>query len=278
MNYVNYHTHTTFCDGGQAPEAYVKKAIELSMSQLGFSAHAPVPFENKWSMKYDSMPAYKQEIERLQKQYFPQIQIWKSLEIDYIPGITNEFDYFNKQLQLDYVIGAVHLVKNMEGKLWFIDGPEEGYVEGLKTLFNNDARRAVEMYYNQINAMVQSQKLDFIAHIDKVKMNNKNRYFSTEEAWYIKSIEQTLNLISSKDIAIEVNTRGIYKKKCEELFPGIDILKMVYLKKLPIVVNSDAHQPEELINQFNETFVVLKDIGFKGYYVFNGKKWDYKAF
>lgn len=279
MIYSNYHTHTTFCDGAESPEKYVEKAIELGFKNIGYSGHAPVPFDNAWSMKWDELDQYKKAIRVIRENYKDRINVLLSMEIDYIPGITKNYRYFQELLGLDYTIGSVHLVKQNNGdKLWFIDGPSEGYDNGINELFGNDPRLAVQTYYNQINELIQSQGFDFIAHLDKVKMNNKERFFSTSENWYKKAVEQTLNLIADKDIAIEVNTRGIYKGKTTELFPSIEILEQVYMKGIPILLNSDAHKPDELVNCFDDTVVLLKDIGFKGIYDLNGEKWQLNPF
>ncbi len=150
MNLFNLHTHTHFCDGKNPPEEYVTKAIELGFHTLGFSGHAPVPFENHFAIKEEKLESYFQTIRNLKLKYKNSIQILLALEIDFIPGITKDFDEFRKQGDLDYVIGGVHLIRNnkQEG-LWFIDGPlQEKYDEGLKTVFNGHARKGVEAYYH----------------------------------------------------------------------------------------------------------------------------------
>ena len=275
MSHPNFHTHSRFCDGAEPPINYVKKAIELEMPSLGFSSHAPVTFKNKWSMKWEYLDAYKNEIKDLKEQYKNDIEIYRGLEIDYIPGISKKFSHFRLQLQLDYVIGAVHLVKGKNtGKLWFIDGPQEGYKKGLEEIFNNDPREAVNAYFYQINEMLHNQEFEFIAHLDKVKMNNKEQFFSTSESWYKKLVNQTLQCIKDKDVALEVNTRGVYKGKSEEFFPSTEILQEAYMMQIPVVVNSDAHSPHELNAYFSEALTLLKDIGFVSVFVLKNGKWQ----
>ncbi len=118
-------------------------------------------------------------IRALDEKYKDKINILLSMEIDYIPGITRAFAEFSKAGNLDYTIGGVHLVRNKEiEKLWFIDGSkQETYDDGLQKLFNGHIRKGVEAYYSQIHEMVATQKPDIIAHLDKIKMHNKNRYF-----------------------------------------------------------------------------------------------------
>ena len=69
-------------------------------------------------------------------------------------------------------------------ELWFIDGPDKNYVIGIENIFNNDIKKAVTNYYRQIQEMVITQKPDIIGHLDKIKMNNKARFFSEDEKWY----------------------------------------------------------------------------------------------
>ena len=70
-----------------------------------------------------------------------------------------------------------------------------------------------------------------------------------------------------------MNTRGIYKKRGNELFPGIEILKLLYINNIPITLSSDAHQPSEISGAFDETLILLKGIGFKKIHTFEEKRW-----
>ena len=151
MNLFNLHTHTNFCDGKAEPEEYVKQAIDLGYHTLGFSGHAPVPFENHFAIKEEKLDDYFLAIRNLKEKYQNQINILLALEIDFIPGITKDFDWFKKAGNLDYMIGGVHLIRNKEVEgLWFIDGPlQEKFDEGINKLYKGNGRKGVEAYYNQ---------------------------------------------------------------------------------------------------------------------------------
>jgi histidinol-phosphatase (PHP family) len=266
MNLFNLHTHSYFCDGREAPEEYVKQAVELGFHTLGFSSHAPVPFENTFSLKEEKVQDYISTIKDLGTKYKHKINILLSMEIDFIPGITRNFAEFKSAGKLDYTIGGVHLVKNREEKdLWFIDGArQETYVDGLNKIFAGNPRKGVEAYYHQIIEMVVTQKPDIIAHLDKIKMHNKNRFFLENEKWYQDLVWKTLKIIASdSDCIIEVNTRGLYKKRVDTFFPGSYILGQIHHLKIPITLSSDAHQPQELNGYFVEALQTLREIGFK---------------
>jgi len=275
MNLFNLHTHTHYCDGKNPPEEYVTQALDMGFHTLGFSGHAPVPFENHFAIKDEKLEDYLQTIHDLKLKYKDSIQILLALEIDYIPGITKNFEEFRKEGDLDYVIGGVHLIKNKNQKeLWFIDGPlQDKYDEGLSIVFNGNARKGVEAYYKQLMEMIATQQPDIIAHLDKIKMHNKERFFSIEEKWYKNLVWKALKYISDETICIvEINTRGLYKKRCDTFFPGPDILEQVLHLNIPITLSSDAHKPDELNKYYSEGLELLKDIGFKEVLFFNGKK------
>jgi histidinol-phosphatase (PHP family) len=275
MRLFNLHTHTHFCDGKNPPEEYVNQAIDLGFHTLGFSGHAPVPFKNHFAIKGEKLEDYYQSIHNLRLKYKNDIRILLALEIDFIPGITKSYDEFRSKGNLDYVIGGIHLIKNKDQEgLWFIDGPlQEKYDEGLKNIFNGHARKGVETYYNQLLEMIATQKPDIIAHLDKIKMHNKERYFSIEEQWYKDLVWKTLKYIANEtNCIVEVNTRGLYKKRCDTFFPGPEILEQIYHLKIPITLSSDAHKPEELDGFYKNAINILKDIGFKELHYFRGSQ------
>ncbi|MBN3036249.1 MAG: histidinol-phosphatase [Bacteroidales bacterium] len=272
MKLFNLHTHSHFCDGKEAPEAYVRKAIDLGFHTIGFSSHAPVPFENSFSLPEERVGEYASEIRRLQTEYSDKISVCLGLELDFIPGITRNFVYYRHMAGLDYAIGGVHLVKGTAGEgLWFIDGAwAEIYDSGLSEVFNGDIRRGVEAYYQQIMEMVSTQRPDIVAHLDKIKMHNRGRYFSEDEPWYRELVWKTLRCIAGSGCIIEVNTRGIYKKRSPAFYPSPAILEQAYHLGIPVTVSSDAHRPEELDGYLIEAIQVLRDIGFREMVCFDG--------
>jgi len=277
-NLFNLHTHTLYCDGKAEPRSFIEKGIALGFHTLGFSSHAPVPFENTFAIRdEEALSDYFGEIRQLGENYKDRIRVLLALEIDYIPGITRDFEVLKEMGGLDYTIGGVHLVRNPDNNskdLWFIDGPyQERYDNGLQKVFDGNPRKAVSAYYHQLLEMVATQQPDIIAHLDKIKMHNKDRYFSEQESWYRDLVWKTLRYISTQTSSIvEVNTRGIYKKRCDALFPGPDILEQVKHLNIPVTLNSDAHEPHELNGHYGEAVELLKEIGFKDLTCFEGSR------
>jgi len=276
----NLHTHSKFCDGSGEPEEYVKTALEKGFHTIGFSSHAPVPFKNNFAIKNDvELQKYCETIRDLQFRYKDRISIWLALECDYIDGISRDFQEFRQICRLDYTIGSVHLVRNgNDDDLWFIDGPKvESYDEGIKNVFGGDVRKAISTYYQQLNRMILTQKPDIIGHFDKIKMHNQNRYFREDDPWYRKLVMESLDIIEQSGAIIEVNTRGIYKKRCNDLYPGQWILKEIIKKDLSITLSADAHRPEEIDGYYVDALKILRDIGFKNLVYFKEDGWKHQV-
>ncbi len=265
MTGTNYHTHSNFSDGSEPPQTYINQSIALGMTDLGFSDHAPMPFENTFSIQPGQIEAYCLEINKLKVIHKDNLNIFLGLEIDFIPGLMDDFGSFINQHKLDYCIGSVHLIGNgSEENLWFTDGPKrETYDDGLQIFYGGDIRKAVKAFYHQTNQMIETQQFDVIGHFDKVKMHNQNRYFTEDEKWYVDLVFETLDLIKKKGIIVEVNTRGMYKKRSESFFPSDFILRRMNELNISIIISSDAHQPQEIQLLFAEALEVVKQSGYK---------------
>lgn len=262
----NLHTHSNFCDGTGNPEDYVQSAIRKNFHTLGFSSHAPVPFRNNFAIKdEESLIRYCHTINNLKDKYRDRITVYLALEMDYIEGISCDFCEIKEKYGLDYTIGSVHLVRNGDDRnLWFIDGPKvESYDDGLKQVFSGDIRKAVTTYYEQVKKMVVTQKPGILGHFDKVKMHNRDRYFKEDEGWYRNLVMDLLETISRTGVIPEVNTRGIYKKRSTDLYPGLWVLKEMKKKHIPVTLSADAHHPDEIDGYYAEAIKILKETGYK---------------
>ncbi|MDR1006483.1 MAG: histidinol-phosphatase [Bacteroidales bacterium] len=260
-----FHSHNTFCDGKNTPEEMVIAAIEKGLTHFGFSSHAPVPFENTFAVKQEQLQTYLDECRRLKEKYKNKIKLAIGLEYDYITDLIEDINQRAAAANLDYFIGCVHLVKlKGDNRMWFIDGgKQETYDNELQTIFGGDIRKAVGAFFSQTNAMISKCRPNIIGHLDKIKMHNHNRFFSEDERWYEDLMMSTLELISKTGgIIIEVNCRGLYKHRCEDLFPSRKWLQRIAQMRIPITISTDCHNVSEIDSLFCETREAVKTLGF----------------
>lgn len=275
MNWTNYHNHSQYDDGKDSIEHHVISAISQNVKSLGFSGHCPVPFENKWCMKRSDLDDYFNDIKMAKEKYADQIQIYKSLEIDYIPGIISTSDQWIKELKLDYTIGSIHFVGKYEnGAPGEVDGTRSKFLEALNNIHQGDVVELVRQYFQLTRQMVKEATPDIVGHLDKIKMQNHGLW-DENESWYKEEVMATLEEIRFANSIVEVNTRGIYKKLTKETYPGPWILKQIHQMNIPVQINSDAHVPREITNNFSETLNLLYQIGFRKLKVFNNNEWEF---
>jgi histidinol-phosphatase (PHP family) len=272
--WTNYHTHSRYCDGKGELADYLQAAEAQQVTSIGFSSHAPLPFECRWCMNANDLPAYFEAIEALQRKY-PNIQIYKGLEVDFIPGVVSPLGFRH---QLDYTIGSIHFVDAFDhGKPWEIDGSHVSFLEGLEEIFANDMRAAVTRYFELTRQMISTSELDIVGHIDKIKIQNTGeKFYNESDDWYQQEVKSTLALVKETGAIVEVNTRGIYQKKSSTTYPSPWILELIRDFNIPVTISSDAHRTEDLTNQFAETALLLLKTGFTRLSALSSGSW--KAF
>ena len=280
MSWTNYHSHCSFCDGTDQPEAYVQCALEKELLAYGFSSHAPVPFDCNWCLHISNAEAYRSQIRQLQRDYADQLQIYCGLEVDYIPGVIGPDHPTIGRLELDYTIGSVHFVDAFANdQPWEIDGSHGLFMRGLHEIFGDDIRRAVSRYFALTRQMVREECPDVVGHLDKIKIQNEaGGLFSEGEEWYRSEVEQTLRVIADAGVPVEVNTRGIYKKKTTETYPSRGVLERMRQLNIPIMLNSDAHHPDEIIRGFPEAARQLLAVGYREVWVLLDGQWQFIPF
>ena len=262
----------------------MEEAIRQSLTTLGFSEHSPLPFDNTFSVKSADMPSYVAEIAQLKAEFKDKIDIYCGLEADYITGVSEPFAVTKEKYHLEYLIGGVHLVVDkvpelVEGpalsdQIWFIDGPKwEIYDEGLQRFFDGDICRAVRRFYEQTNEMIEREPFDIIAHFDKIKMHNRDRYFHEDEHWYRKLALETLDLIREKGLVMEINTRGIYKKRYNGFYPSPWLMEEACKMGVPAIISADAHHFSEITLEFAAAEEALKKAGYRSVVRFKDGQW-----
>ncbi len=271
---TNYHSHSEFCDGTGKLEDYVISAIKKGFDVLGFSGHAPLPFESDWTIPKARLETYIEELKRLKGIYKEKIEIKIGLEVDYIKNIMGPSDSFYKEIGLDFIIGSIHLLPDGETEGYLSVDYKKSEIEQLiNKTFGGDARLLVKEYYGKIRDMSEHRGFDIIGHLDVIKKTNINSiYFDETENWYKKEIEITLECIAANRQIIEINTGNILNDP-SRIYPSSWILKRAQYYNIPIMLNSDAHRPDRLDNYFKEAKTMIIDAGYNEIKIFTGDKW-----
>ena len=271
MQLANYHTHTNFSDGSDFPEIYIKKAIALGHHSIGISDHAPIPYyPQKWNMPMEQLHQYLDHINNLKSLFEDQIKVLTSLEIDYIPDLVNPLIDFIPKNSLDYTIGSIHyLGKLKKGELFGFELLGSQLPKGLHEVFNDNVVKMVEAYYGNLREMIQYFTPDIVGHLDRIKIINRHQhYFDEQENWYQDELKETMHVLAQTKAVMEINTKSIYGLKEQDPYPSYWVIALAKKYNIPIVLSSDAHQPQFIDSGFKEVEAVLSELNYSNIAVF----------
>ena len=125
---ADFHTHTSYCDGGNTTAEMATAAFAQGLKVYGFSGHGYTPYDESYCMLLSDQEAYEAEVRALAAEYAGRMEILCGVEQDCLAG-TPTRDW-------DYVIGSVH----------YIDCSPEGggivVIDETKEIWQETARAA----------------------------------------------------------------------------------------------------------------------------------------
>lgn len=168
----------------------------------------------------------------------------------------------------DVIIGSVHAAR--------YDGLEMPYSQiDFGKLSDEVIREYLTVYFDDVLEMVSTEDVDIAAHITcplryiigKYERNVDCRDFRDK-------IEQILDCIIRRKIALEVNTSGLVtgSKYCRTM-PEEWIIEE-YKKRggKLVTVGSDAHVTENASLSFDKAYEILKKYGFESCYYYENRQ------
>lgn len=258
---VNFHTHTTYCDGKHTPEEIIISAIEKGFSALGFSEHCYMKFDEECCMTKED--EYISEISALKEKYKDKIEIYLGIEEDINqPSDRDKFEYMISSMHYLYKDGVYHQ----------LDYSPEHLLNCVKA-FGGDTLKVAEEYFSQFAAYILKRKPDIVGHFDLItKFDEKNAPLFLGDDAYNKIAEKYLVKALESGCIFEINTGAISRGWRSVPYPAENLLYIMKKNNAKIILSSDSHHKDTLDCHFKETKALLSDIGFtKRYTLKNGK-------
>ncbi len=244
---ANYHTHTIRCKHAIGKDReYVKKAIELGFTELGFADHLPQlypdGFTHHYQMDFSEIPEYFESIFSLKKEYADKIKIFIGFEAEYFPEITEKTVEYLKKFPLDYLILGQHLIDEFDGAF-----------SSRETDNADDLKRYVD---STIKGM-ETGFFSLIAHPDLINYTN-------DDEIYYNEMKRLCLAAKKSNIPLECNMLGAgngtyYRRN----YPSERFFKIVAEVGNEVIISCDAHDPDSLDNPraYNFCLNMLSDCG-----------------
>jgi histidinol-phosphatase (PHP family) len=246
---ADYHMHTPLCRHAQgSPSDYAAHAVEVGLSEIGFSDHSPMRQDNfdEWRMNRDQLGEYVEMVAKARAD-FPGLTIRLALEVDFIPGHDDWIRELAAMHPWDYFIGSVHYVSDD----WEVDHPDK-----LSEWRNRGTMEVWQVYFDRLTLAAESRMFDIIGHADLVK---KFCFYPDRDCTPL--FDRFLRAAARSGTAIELNTAGL-RKDCREIYPSRHLLRTAYERGVRITFGSDAHQPEEVGMDFNRAVELARAVGY----------------
>jgi len=268
----NFHSHTRFCDGAQNAEDYVTACIMKSYKSYGFSTHAPIPGGSVWNMKEEDLESYISIVKSLQEKYQNELEIYLSMEVDYLEDLQGPSKYTHL---LDYTVGSIHFIgKGPIEKRFEMDGSYTKFIEGIEAHYQGKIMDAVEHYFQLNWQMIQNDPPDVIGHIDKI-VSQLLKYDAgiLQSDWYTDLLKETARIVEDSQLILEVNTRGLKSSKFPTTYPNIGFLQILKDYDIKFQMNADVHKTSDLDMGYSETLDVLRGLNINELWVREQNKW-----
>lgn len=263
---IDGHTHTELCPHGshESTRAMVERAIELGFDEYWITEHAPMPKDfvqrfagpaDDWQtegLSREQVDDYLNLAEQLQSEYADQIKISIGFEIEYLAGFeetTRAFlDQYGKNTQ--HNILSVHYLQDDQGKFWGIDYS----TDELQAGFANELKTPQLLYQRYLKTVLASARCDLgsfspdkLGHISLIKKYQD--YFSLPEAFdqsCQRLIDEIMATARKRQLSLDFNSAGLYKKYCNDFYPGSQIALAALNAEVPLIFGSDAHSVDEV--------------------------------
>ena len=244
MKPVTFHVHTSFCDGADAPEALVKRALELGCEAIGFSGHSYTFFDESYCMSAEGTAAYRREVARLKEAYRDRIRVYLGVEQDYYSDVPTDGH--------DFVTGSVHYVRK-DGKYLPVDDGRQKQIDAVEQGYGGDWYAFVEDYYRAVSDVVRKTGCDIIGHFDLVtKYNRGGVFFDEGHPRCLAARDAALAALLQTQAAFEVNYRAAATGLRTVPYPAPEVIDAIIRAGRPLVYSSDCHEAKDLLFGFDD--------------------------
>ncbi|UOQ47715.1 histidinol-phosphatase HisJ [Gracilibacillus caseinilyticus] len=258
----DYHVHTAFCPHGSNDkiEAYIEQAINKGLTELSFTEHAPLPKaftdptpDKDSAMKWADLDGYIQTIEKVKKDYQAQLKINVGFEVDYIEGYESAITSFLNDYGsvIDDAILSVHMLKTNTDDYVCVDFSVEEFARIIQLFGSVEA--VYDSYYQTLEKAIVADlgpfKPNRIGHLTLI--HKYQRKYAVDQGYQL-TIERLLDLMKKNKLELDVNTSGLYKEECLELYPPQAIVDLALQKGIPLKPGSDSHTAKTITRGFNK--------------------------
>jgi histidinol-phosphatase (PHP family) len=222
----------------QLLQPWIESARAKGLSDIAFTDHdrfhAGVDFE---------------ELDKLRAAN-PDVKIRAGIELDNDPQTSAAGRKWVEKNwdKLDFVLGSVH----------YLDDPDQMFdsvPDGAGQFVGRDINEIYEDYFRRVREIAASGLVDCLSHFDLIKIHGHRPCGDVRAI-----VNETLDFVRSRDLAIELSTAG-WRKPVDELYPSDGVIQLAINKGIPFTTASDAHSHAQLAENYDRLAEKMANFG-----------------
>ncbi len=253
---ANWHTHNFRCRHARGDFVdYARAAVGAGVAVLGVSDHCPTPDDRDIGVRmlHSDLQGYIDGF-RASRDSVPGVEMHLGVELEHYRDILPAYAEELLSMGIEYIAGATH---------FFVTSGGEKVSAWFKSPAEDQPRLALE-YGDFVAEMIESGLYAFIAHPDLIGC------FC--DRW-LPECEQASRKIAATardcGIPLEINTSGYNKPPKEDAgtgerraqYPWEPFWKAVAEEGATVIVNTDAHLPESIVQRLDDALALCDRCG-----------------
>jgi len=247
---IDYHIHSDYsADSEQTIDEICNAASNIGIKEIAITDH--IDYEYPYEVYDFEFDINKRDIElEKAKDKYPELIIAKGVEFGLTPDTLKDYKNLLENEKFDYIIASTHIVDGIDPYF-----PE--YFEG-----RTKQQAYVAYFENRLKCLKEYSDYSVIGHLGYPSRFTKAKNKIINHNDYVNLIDEILKSAIENGKSIEINTKGI--PETGDSLPSRSIIKRY--KELGgeiVTVGSDAHTTSCIGDYIDETYQVLKEIGFE---------------
>jgi len=226
-------------------QPWIDSARERGLTDIAFTDH------DRYHTGVDF-----EELEKLRAAN-PDIKIRAGIELDNDPETSaGGRAWVEKNWErLDFVLGSVH----------YLDRPDQMFDSvpaGAEQFSGREIDDVYADYFRRIREIASTGLIDCLSHLDLIKIHGHRPTAAIRDL-----VSETLDLIATRGLAIELSTAG-WRKPVNELYPSDEIIRLALEKGIRFTTASDAHSHVQLGENYDRLAGKMQQFGIREVCVF----------
>jgi len=245
---TSYHVHTRWSDGSATIQEVINAAEAVGLEEVGISDHYvmyPDLRRVDWSMPTERLEEYAAEVREAGRH--ARVTVRLGLEVDYLPDTIERTLEALARVDFDYVIGSVHFVDDFA-----LDSTRDYW----DALTQDQVDEMWKAYYRRLGAMTATRGFDIVGHFDLPK-----KFGVAPHADLTPEVLEALDAVAESGMVMEINTSG-WHRPVREAYPAPWIAAEARKRNVPIVITADAHDPKNLVRDFDRAADLARQAGY----------------